>query len=125
MAIPISKVWGVGAQTAEVLKQNGYKSAESLAVASEEALATLHGFGFSRARKVIAAAKELVSIPEVQEEPVVSVKKKNKEKPKKEKKQKKNKKESKSIKKKKEKDKKKKTKKKKTKKKLSSKKKKQ
>lgn len=70
MTTPLIKISGVGAHTAEILIENGYKCAEDLAAASEEALAEVHTFGPARAKLVIQAAKALCDAGS--DEPVVS-----------------------------------------------------
>lgn len=60
MVTPITKVSGVGAQTAEVLVENGFENAEVLAAAKEEDLLKISGFGPSKAKKFIEAAQALV-----------------------------------------------------------------
>lgn len=60
MTTPVTAVSGVGAQTAEILVENGFKSAEILAAAQEEELLKLNGFGPSKAKKCIEAAQALV-----------------------------------------------------------------
>lgn len=60
MATPITSVSGIGAQTAEILVENGFADAEALAAAKEEELLKISGFGPSRAKKFIAAAQALV-----------------------------------------------------------------
>lgn len=60
MATPITKVSGIGAQTAEILVENGFESAEVLAAAKEEDLLEISGFGPSKAKKFIEAAQALV-----------------------------------------------------------------
>lgn len=60
MNTPIIEISGVGPQTAEALSQNGYTSAEDLALATEKDLLNIKGFGAVRARKIIEAASELV-----------------------------------------------------------------
>lgn len=73
MATPITSVSGIGAQTAEILVENGFESAEALAAAKEENLLKISGFGPSKAKKFIAAAQALVgNVDEasVQQEPV-------------------------------------------------------
>lgn len=73
MATPITSVSGIGAQTAEILVENGFESAEALAAAKEEDLLKISGFGPSKAKKFIAAAQALVgNVDEasVQQEPV-------------------------------------------------------
>lgn len=60
MATPITSVSGIGAQTAEILVENGFANAEALAAAKEEDLLKISGFGPSRAKKFIDAAQALV-----------------------------------------------------------------
>lgn len=60
MATPIISVSGVGTQTADILVENGYKDAESLAKANVQDLLKISGFGPVRANNLIAAAQELV-----------------------------------------------------------------
>ena len=61
MVTPITKVSGIGAQTAEILVENGFENAEVLAAAKEEDLLKISGFGPSKAKKFIEAAQALVS----------------------------------------------------------------
>jgi len=70
MATPITKVSGIGAQTAEILVENGFESAEVLAAAKEEDLLKISGFGPSKAKKFIEAAQALVGTDAVAEPPV-------------------------------------------------------
>jgi len=73
MATPITSVSGIGAQTAEILVDNGFADAEALAAAKEEDLLKISGFGPSKAKKFIAAAQELVGATKespAQDEPV-------------------------------------------------------
>ena len=75
MATPITTVSGIGAQTAEILIENGFVSAEVLAAAKEEDLLKISGFGPSRAKKFIEAAQALVGAVEaspVPEAPVLA-----------------------------------------------------
>lgn len=60
MNTPIIEISGVGPQTAEILSQNGYTCAEDLAVATENDLLNIKGFGAVRAAMIIKAAAELV-----------------------------------------------------------------
>lgn len=69
MATPITKVSGVGAQTAEILIENGFESAEVLAAAKEEDLLKISGFGPSKAKKFIEAAQALVGTDAAAEAP--------------------------------------------------------
>lgn len=70
MATPITKVTGIGAQTAEILVENGFENAESLAVAREEDLLEINGFGPSKAKKFIEAAQTLVGTDGALENPI-------------------------------------------------------
>ena len=65
MTIPITAVSGIGAHTAEILAENGFDSAEALASAQKEDLMKINGFGHSRAEKVIASARALVTVTDV------------------------------------------------------------
>jgi NAD-dependent DNA ligase len=69
MVTPIIKVSGIGAQTAEILIENGFESAEVLAAAKEEDLLKINGFGPSKAKNFIEAAQALVGTGV--EEPIV------------------------------------------------------
>jgi len=59
MTTPIIKIKGIGPQTAEILNEHGFKCAEDLALSTEEVLGKVHGFGQSRAKMVIEAARAL------------------------------------------------------------------
>ncbi|MCP4343543.1 MAG: helix-hairpin-helix domain-containing protein [Desulfobulbaceae bacterium] len=59
MTTPIVKIKGIGLHTAEILAENGFKSAEDLAATTEDALGKIHGFGPARAKKVIKTARAL------------------------------------------------------------------
>jgi hypothetical protein len=63
MATPITSVPRIGEATAFALSQHGYKSAEDLAIADEESLAAVPGFGVNRAAAAIKAAQALVGDP--------------------------------------------------------------
>lgn len=60
MDTPIIEIVGVGAKTADTLSEYGYQYAEELAIAAEEDLLKITGFGPSRAKKVIEMARELL-----------------------------------------------------------------
>ena len=60
MDTPIIEIVGVGPQTADTLSENGYHYAEELAIAAEEDLLKITGFGPSRAKKVIEMARKLL-----------------------------------------------------------------
>lgn len=84
MVKKITDVWGVGLQTAENLEKFGFKTIKDLAQATEVALAIVPGFGFARAKKVIAAAQQLQASepkakkPKKKKKPAVSSDKKTK-----------------------------------------------
>lgn len=61
MTIAITKVWGIGSQTADLLKENGFNYAEDLANANEITLQKIPGFGATRAQRVINDAQDLVA----------------------------------------------------------------
>lgn len=63
MATPTTSVPGIGKATAFALSQHGFRSAEDLAVAEQEVLAAVPGFGESRAARVIESAQKLVGVP--------------------------------------------------------------
>jgi hypothetical protein len=60
MDTPIMEIVGVGPKTADTLSEYGYHYAEELAIAAEEDLLKITGFGPSRAKKVIEMARELL-----------------------------------------------------------------
>lgn len=60
MTTSITDISGVGAITAEILKEQGYSTIEDLAAANVEDLAKLHGFGAIRAQQIIDLAKNHV-----------------------------------------------------------------
>ncbi|MEE4111820.1 MAG: helix-hairpin-helix domain-containing protein [Desulfobacteraceae bacterium] len=60
MPISILQVKGVGPATAERLAAAGFNSADALAAATPQQLASVPGFGESRARQVIAHARQQV-----------------------------------------------------------------
>jgi len=53
MVTPITKVSGIGVQTAEILVENGFENAIVLAAAKDEDLLEISGFGPSKAKKFI------------------------------------------------------------------------
>ncbi|NPD88205.1 MAG: hypothetical protein HGN29_05760 [Asgard group archaeon] len=59
LTIPVEKIKGVG-QKASSLKEAGFKSASELAFAKPKDLAKIKGIGEASAKKLIAAAKELI-----------------------------------------------------------------
>lgn len=88
MAMPVTKISGVGPYTAKTLNENGYTSAEEIASSTSVSLAKVPGFGISRAKQVIAAAKDLLTAAIIEKQKDVEVKEDSKEKePKKIKKQ--------------------------------------
>ena len=62
MTTPIVKIKGIGLHTAEILAENGFKSAEDLAATTEDALGKIHGFGPARAKMVIKMAQALCNV---------------------------------------------------------------
>ena len=60
MTQSIEKIPGIGSSTAKLLKASGFKTVESIAKATPEALSTVRGFGPIRALRVIEAATALV-----------------------------------------------------------------
>lgn len=101
MAIVITKVWGIGAQTADVLAEHGFKTAEDLAQTSVLSLVNVPGFGPAKAQKVIESALALLEANVQEETPKVSTQDQEKSVKKDKKKKKKKKKKSKKVKKKK------------------------
>ncbi len=61
MALPISKITGVGPHTVNVLMEHGYTSVESIANTKIVDLTQVPGFGIARASNIIAAAKTLLA----------------------------------------------------------------
>src|SRR5213593_674091 len=64
----LTAIPGVGDVTAELLYQNGFKSAEQLAESEVEAIAEIEGVGPERAPAIIAAAREHVAQRRAEEE---------------------------------------------------------
>src|SRR5579885_719620 len=64
----ITAIPGVGDVTAELLYQNGFKSAEELAASDEETIAEIDGLGPERARSILAAAREHVARKQAEEQ---------------------------------------------------------
>jgi hypothetical protein len=60
MTTPITSVPGIGRATAFALAQHGFRTAEDLALADEEALTAISGFGLSRSATLVASARKLV-----------------------------------------------------------------
>ncbi len=74
MTTSITDISGVGAITAETLKEQGYNTIEDLAAANVDDLAKLHGFGAVRAKQIIDLANNhLTALPE-QQDPVETAK---------------------------------------------------
>ena len=59
MTTPIIKIKGIGPQTAVILAEHGFTCAEDLASSTTDALGKVQGFGPSRAKTVIEAARAL------------------------------------------------------------------
>jgi NAD-dependent DNA ligase len=62
------EIAGVGDVVAELLYQNGFKSAEDVAQADEQSIADVEGVGPDRAANVLKAAVELVEIKRIKAE---------------------------------------------------------
>lgn len=62
MTISITKISGIGLHTANILAQHGYSCAEDLAATDETMLGKVPGFGPTRVKLIIAAARELCPV---------------------------------------------------------------
>jgi len=60
MTTDLTKINGIGTNSAKALREAGFESIEAIAKASPEALDKISGFGPKRAERVIASAKQLV-----------------------------------------------------------------
>jgi len=60
---PLTDITGVGAQTAQHLKQAGFETVESIADADVRRLSRVPGFKAKRARAVIREARALLDAP--------------------------------------------------------------
>ena len=67
MSTPITAIPGIGASTADLLANHGFKSAESIATTSVENLSLVPGFGEIRAANTIKAAAGLLATETPQE----------------------------------------------------------
>ena len=67
MSTPITAIPGIGASTAELLANHGFKSAESIASTSVENLSLVPGFGEIRSANTIKAAAGLLATENPQE----------------------------------------------------------
>ena len=67
MSTPITAIPGIGASTAELLANHGFKSAESIASTSVENLSLVPGFGEIRSANTIKAAAGLLGTENPQE----------------------------------------------------------
>ncbi len=74
MTTSITDISGVGAITAEILKEQGYNTIEDLAAANVDDLAKLHGFGAVRAKQIIDLANNHLVAPPEQQDPVETAK---------------------------------------------------
>ena len=94
MSTPITAIPGIGASTAELLANHGFKSAESIASTSVENLSLVPGFGEIRSANTIKAAACFLATdnPQQKAKKEKTGKKDNKNKDKKDKKKKKDKK---------------------------------
>lgn len=61
METDLTKISGIGASTADFLKDNGYLSVEDIANADIEKLTKVRGFSVGRAEKVIQQAKAVLT----------------------------------------------------------------
>jgi hypothetical protein len=59
MTTDLTKISGIGANSATALAEAGFDTIEAIAKASPEALEKANGFGLKRAERIIASAKEL------------------------------------------------------------------
>lgn len=100
MAIPVSRVRGIGPKTVEYLASKKITTVDALLKSGETVLAEAPGFGAARAEQAMAAARELVgssasadvSVPAESKKSADDKKKQKKDKKKKEPKEKKDKK---------------------------------
>jgi len=60
MTTDLTKISGIGANSAEALAEAGFDTIEAIAKASPEALGKANGFGLKRAERIIGAAKQLI-----------------------------------------------------------------
>ena len=67
MSTPITAIPGIGASTADLLANHGFKSAESIAATSVENLSLVPGFGEIRSANTIKAAAGLLATENPQE----------------------------------------------------------
>ncbi len=76
MTSDLTKIKGVGANSAKLLSEAGFASVESIANATVKELGKVKGFGPATANRVIAAAKEMNAPvePEIKAEPAPEVK---------------------------------------------------
>ena len=63
MTVAITKIPGIGVKTAEDLTGHGFKTVAAVARSSVDKLSTVPGFGPSRSRAIIEAAKALLAAP--------------------------------------------------------------
>jgi hypothetical protein len=66
MSTPITAIPGIGASTADLLANHGFKSAESIAATSVENLSLVPGFGEIRSANTIKAAADLLGTTPLQ-----------------------------------------------------------
>ena len=76
MTTELTKISGIGTNTAKDLSEAGFDSIESIANATPESLSEVKGFGAARVTRVISAAKELIEKTETVVAPVVVTEKK-------------------------------------------------
>jgi len=78
MTTDLTKISGIGLNSAKALKEAGFDSIETIAKSTPAALGKVSGFGAKRAERVIASAKELVQeakpAPAVKAKPAIKIK---------------------------------------------------
>lgn len=78
MTTDLTKISGIGLNSAKALKEAGFDSIETIAKSTPEALGKVSGFGAKRAERVIASAKDLVQkakpAPAVKAKPAIKIK---------------------------------------------------
>tara|TARA_R110002111_G_scaffold12219_1_gene36389 strand:- start:109 stop:510 length:402 start_codon:yes stop_codon:yes gene_type:complete len=100
MSTAITDITGIGPSIAKTLAENGFHTAEDIAVTDVDTLCTIPGIGPVKAKATIAAAAAMVTFDAIEPEPTIAEKTKeaaipSEEKPAKAKSKKKNKKKSK------------------------------
>jgi len=78
MPTPVTSISGIGPHTAKILKENGYGSAEAIASTTASKLSEVQGFGLSRSKVIIAAARDLLGTATIDQQKSVKVKENSK-----------------------------------------------